>query len=215
LRVHAKLVWEICQVAGGRRALNGGGELRHERFSRARIRQHLTPSAATVIAFVALMTALGGTSLAGSNVGGPHRQAKAKAASATPGPRGPRGPRGRRGRRGPAGPTGSRGPAGAPGSALAYAHVLANGQVDPAESKNVEINDFGTVGVWCLTITTGTPKNVTAMIDNSGADPRVSQIGGNVGPSGTAAGCPSGDQVSVVTSEAGQFAALPFYVTIN
>jgi hypothetical protein len=92
---------------------------------------------------------------------------------------------------------------------------MANGQVDPANSKNVEINDFTVVGVSCLTVTGGTPKNVTAMIDNSGADPRTSQIGGNVGAGGTAQGCLSGDQVSIVTSSGGKFTNLPFYVAIN
>jgi hypothetical protein len=37
----------------------------------------------------------------------------------------------------PSGPPGAAGPAGAPGSAVAYAHVLANGTLDLAASKNV------------------------------------------------------------------------------
>ncbi len=55
------------------------------------------------------------------------------------------------------------------------------------------------------------------MIDNTGADPRTSQIAGNVAPPGsnTAAGCFPGDNVSIVTSSSGTFANLPFYVTIN
>ena len=76
--------------------------------------------------------------------------------------------------------------------------------------------DLGTPGVTCFVVTGGTPKNVTAMIDGSAADPRTSQIGGNVAPpGGTASGCPSGDNVEISTSSAGKFANLSFYVTIN
>ena len=38
---------------------------------------------------------------------------------------------------GPQGPTGQRGPAGVPGTALAYAHVNADGTLDQARTKNV------------------------------------------------------------------------------
>ena len=84
-------------------------------------------------------------------------------------------------------------------------------------SKNVDIEDQVLAGIHCLAVTGGTPKNVTAMIDNTGADPRASQIAGNVAPPGskTAAGCLPGDNVSVVTSSGGRFVDLPFYVVIN
>ena len=191
-----------------------------DKRSSATNRHRLTPSPATVIALVALLVACGGTafgntSFAGSFVGG--RSGLARTASATPGPRGPRGPAGPRGRRGPAGPAGKTGSAGAPGSAFAYAHVLGTGLVDPAASKNVAINDQILVGVHCLVVTGGTPKSVTAMIDNTGADPRTSQIAGNVAPPGqnTAQGCPTGDNVSITTSAGGKFVELPFYVIVN
>ncbi len=182
--------------------------MRHQDLSRKTIRPHLGPSVATVIAFVALIVALEGPALGSSSVGGRN---SAHAAKGTPGPRGPRGPRGFRG---PAGPAGT---AGAPGSALAYAHFQ-NGVVDPATSKNIDPQtvDLATAGVTCFVVTGGTPKNVTAMIDSSGADPRTSQIGGNVAPpGGTANGCPSGDNVEISTSSAGRFVNLSFYVTIN
>ncbi len=187
--------------------------MRHP-FSRNALRQHLTPSPATVIASLALLVACGGTAFAGTSVGGSSvggRDGRAHVVSGTPGPRGPKGPRG------PRGPAGPAGPAGAPGSAFAYAHVLSTGYVDPAESKNVDIMDLVQVGVHCLIVTGGTPKNVTAIIDNTGADARTSQIGGNVAPPGstTAAGCLSGDNVSIVTSSGGRFVDLPFYVVIN
>ena len=191
--------------------------MRQQRFSPNKIRQRLTPSPATVIASLALLVACGGTAFAGTSLGGSSvgsTDGRAHVASGKPGPRGPRGPAGPRGPRGPAGPAGT---AGAPGSAFAYAHVLSNGLVDPATSKNVDIMDLVQVGVHCLIVTGGTPKNVTAMIDNSGADPRTSQIAGTVAPPGstTAPGCLSGDNVEVVTSSGGRFVDLPFYVVIN
>jgi hypothetical protein len=77
--------------------------------------------------------------------------------------------------------------------------------------------DLGTPGVTCFVVSGGTPKNVTAMIDSSAADPRTSQIGGNVAPPGqaTANGCPTNDNVEISTSSGGKFANLDFYVTIN
>ena len=191
-----------------------------QRFSPNKIRQHLTPSPATVIASLALLVACGGTAFGGTSLGGSSagsRDGRAPAASGKPGPRGPAGPRGPRGPVGPRGTAGPAGAAGAPGSAFAYAHVLSTGFVDPATSKNVDIQDRVAVGVSCLIVTGGTPKNVTAMIDNTGADPRTSQIAGNVAPPGstTAAGCFSGDNVAIVTSSGGRFVDLPFYVVIN
>jgi hypothetical protein len=167
-----------------------------------------------VIACVALLVALGGTAFANTGSSEQSRDGQARLAKGTPGPRGPRGPAGPRGTRGPTGPAGA---AGAPGAAFAWAHVNSNGLVDTAQSKNVDIEDFTVLGVHCLQVTGGTPRSVTAMIDNTGADPRTSQIAGNVAPPGssTAAGCLSGDNVSIVTSSSGNFANLPFYVTIN
>jgi hypothetical protein len=188
--------------------------VRDHGFSRKTIRPHLTPSVATVVAFVALIVALGGTSLGSPNGG---RTMRAHAANGTHGARGPRGPRGFRG---PAGPTGPAGPAGAPGSAFAYAHAIATSSsagLDPAGTKNIEIADLVNPGVWCLSVTGGTPHNATATIDSSGANPITSQIGANVAAPGqaTANGCPTGDNLEVSTSSGGKFVYLPFYVTIN
>jgi hypothetical protein len=202
-------VWETCHGLRSAHARQRGEEVRHQRFSRNTIRQHLTLSPATVIASLALLVACGGTAFGGTSLGGSFvqgRDGRVHATNGTPGPRGPRGPRG------PAGPAG---PAGAPGSAFAYAHVRGPGAVDPAASKNVEVGDAIDPGVYCLVVTGGTPKNVTAMIDNSGADPRTSQIAGNVAPGGTAKGCPSGDNVAIVTSSGGKFVYLPFFVAFN
>ena len=187
--------------------------MRHQRFSRGTGRSRLASSAAVAIAFLALMVALGGSSLGRSIVGGP--ESHAHAAKATPGRRGPRGPAGPRGPRGPAGSTGLAGTAGAPGSAFAYAHVTADGKVDPAASKNVEINDLTIAGVWCLKVSGGTPKNVTAMIDNAGANPLTSQIGGTTVASAISKVCPSGNNVEIATGSGGSFTPLPFYVAIN
>ena len=96
--------------------------------------KRLIPSPATVIACVALVFSLGGTSLAAGSVSPQSRSGSdleagpASAASeAQRGPRGPRGPRGLRGPRGPrgpAGPAGAAGPAGPAGPAGAAATSL-------------------------------------------------------------------------------------------
>jgi Collagen triple helix repeat (20 copies) len=86
--------------------------------------KRLVPSPATVIACVALVFSLGGTSLAAGSVSPQSRSGSdAEASTATVaseaqrGPRGRRGPRGPRGLRGPAGPAGPAGAAGQAGPA--------------------------------------------------------------------------------------------------
>ena len=172
------------------------------------------PSASFVIACVALMVALGGTSWAGIGHHASGTKERANAASGQRGPRGFRGPRGPAGARGPAGPAGSA------GSALGFANVAADGTV--SASKNVQlVRHIAATGLYCLKLTTGTPLNVTAMIDNSGADPRQSFVAGSTNASAVAGTCPAGAQFEIATGNVGvdpgtgTFSDRSFYVAIN
>jgi hypothetical protein len=125
--------------------------------------KRLIPSPATVIACVALVFALGGTSLAAGSVspqassGSDAKAGLAKAGNESQrGPRGRRGPRGLRGPRGPAGPTG---PAGAAGPA---------GPAGPAGAAATSL--------WASVDTTGTlvrNKGVTSALKTATGQYRV------------------------------------------
>ncbi len=60
------------------------------------------------------------------------------------------------------GPAGPQGPAGAPGTALGFAHVLSNGTVVAADSKNVTTSNISRTqqGSYCFNGLTFTPKSV-------------------------------------------------------
>ena len=205
-------------------------------------------SYANVIATVALFLALGGggaVAIASSTTS--HRTSH-KNAGPNRGPRGPRGPRGFRGPAGgpkgakgdtgPAGQngatgaagqngaTGATGPAGAPGapgpagSAVGFADIAPDGTI--TNSKNVQlVSHTAASGVYCLKLTTGTPQNVTAMIDNSGADPRSAFVAGTINASAVASSCPAGSQIDIATGDVGMpasngdFADQAFFVAIN
>ena len=73
------------------------------------------------------------------------------------------------GKTGPRGQDGTNGKDGAPGGALAYAHVLADGSLDDANSKNVD--PYFRTGIYCFKVSV--PWHVaTASIDTGGADTR-------------------------------------------
>lgn len=134
------------------------------------------------------------------------------------GPAGQKGDRGADGAKGDPGPAGSPGAPGAPGatgpagSALAYAHVI-NGVLDPANSRNVVVTSF-TATFTCLHVTAGTPHNMTAMVDNAGANPATATVAGSLNPTAVAPSCPGAD-AEVVVADSGQFVQRPFYVTFN
>jgi hypothetical protein len=134
---------------------------------------------AVAVAYLALFVALGGGAYAASklprNSVGPTQLKKnavtspkvkngsLKAADFAKGQlrRGPQGPKGDLGSQGlqgepgtPGGP-GPTGETGAPGSAVAYAHVLANGTLESGGSKNVGGSNkpSATQGVYCLRVT--------------------------------------------------------------
>jgi Collagen triple helix repeat (20 copies) len=179
------------------------------------------PSPALAVALLALFIALGGTGFAATQFQKPGTVI-AKAAKTTT-KRGPRGFRGFRGPRGPAGPkgaagsagaTGAAGAAGAAGSSLAYARVV-NGVLDGSNSKNVTVT-LATNSVTCLDVTTTqAPRNVVAMIDNSGANPATTSVAGTLNPTALAPNCPAGSDALITTAESGAFVPKPFYVTFN
>jgi len=129
--------------------------------------------------------------------------------------------KGATGARGPAGPAGPAGAAGAPGSAIAFARVAATGDVDAGASKNIAaVATPAGDGLYCLNVTTGTPKSIALTIDVSGADSRKSRISGSAVPAAVATSCPAGADIVVFTvQETGGYPAtatdLPFYVAVD
>jgi hypothetical protein len=135
------------------------------------------------------------------------------------GPRGVRGPRGLRGLRGfagPAGPAGAAGPAGpagaagatgpagppgpagSAGTALAFAHVNADGTVDEANSKGVASGNVVHApgsGLYCISGLGFTPRNAVGSI---GADASAAAIVTRIG---AAPACAAGTQISVETTD--------------
>jgi hypothetical protein len=182
-------------------------------------------SYANVTATLALFLALGGggaVALAASHGAG-SREHRAASMARHPN-RGPRGRRGRRGPRGPQGPQGQKGEKGDPGSAgpagsaLAYGDVAADGTLSASKNLTVAYEGGGT---YCLTLRNGTPANVVAMIDNSGADPRGTFVAGTTNASAVATDCPAGSQILISTgiigipAPTGTFEDEPFFVSIN
>ncbi len=184
------------------------------------------PSPALAVALLALFIALGGSGYAATQLKPANVSAKAVPASGTmggtnagPTKTGPPGPRGKTGPPGPAGPEGPAGPAGPAGSALAYAHVVGSGVLDDANSKNVRVTGSDSDGV-CLDVTTAqTPKNVVAMIDNSGADPRRTRVAGTANRAVVTAACGATADALITTVDSNvqprEFILRPFYVTFN
>jgi hypothetical protein len=186
-------------------------------------------SYANVTATVALFLALGGGGAVAIASSTTSHQARHANASTNRGPRGPRGPRGFRGAKGNTGPAGLKGAPGATGapgapglagSAVGFADIAPDGTM--THSKNVQlVSHLAGSGVFCLKLTAGTPQNVTAMIDNSGADPRSAFVAGTINASAVAGGCPTGSQIEVATGDIGipasngDFSDKGFFVTIN
>jgi hypothetical protein len=125
------------------------------------------------------------------------------------------------GARGPAGPAGPAGPGGGGCSERAFARVTATGDVDGGASKNIAaVATAAGDGMYCLNVTTGTPKSIALTIDVSGADSRKSRISGSAVPAAVAGSCPAGADIVVFTvQETGAYPAtatdLPFYVAVD
>ena len=113
-------------------------------------------------------------------------------------------------KRGPAGPQGPPGPAGAPGSALAFAHVAADGTLDTANSKNIASTvETGQDGYYCVAPSVAVRNFV------------VSADAANVGRYAAAGfsdpftSCPDGAVVVSLFSAAGTYTSTPFYIVFN
>lgn len=138
----------------------------------------------------------------------------------------PAGPRGPQGPQGVPGAAGAAGPAGAPGSALAFAHVNADGTIDAANSENV-VHCCGSpfrqdpgagVGITCLKVTASrAPRNVVATIDNLGFGSPGATVGVYLFPGFTDYDCGPGTTAIVTTTDVGTNALedKPFYVVFN
>jgi hypothetical protein len=94
---------------------------------------------------------------------------------------------------------------------------VTGGTLDAANSKNVTLTGLSTDGLsTCLKVTSGTPHNVVAMIDNSGANPLSTSVAGTVTPSVIASSCPAGSNVLITTVSNQAFTpTVPFYATVN
>jgi hypothetical protein len=186
------------------------------------------PSPALVISLIALFVALGGTSYAAATlINGklikPHTIAKNRLTNAAikqlKGNRGPAGPAGSAGPQGPAGPAGPAGPPGAAGSAVAYAHINADGTLDAAHSKNVSASSNVGTGVYCATVTVNV-VNATSTVDtggNGGFFGFSSVVLAGQDPSGfIGALCPAGSNVIVgVADGGGSNANYPTWTAFN
>lgn len=110
---------------------------------------------------------------------------------------------------------GAQGAPGAAGSALAFARVQANGTVDPNASRGIVLVAKAGAGIYCLNFTGGTPKNIMATIDISGADSRKARVSGSAIPAAVTSTCPAGsDMVLATAQDAVGNVDLPFYLAV-
>jgi Collagen triple helix repeat (20 copies) len=179
---------------------------------------------ANVLATLALFMAVGGGgAIAVASTGG-HAASTKSQGSGHRGPRGPRGFRGQKGNQGSTGATGARGAPGAPGapgaagSALGYADVSPSGTL--ISSKNMKmVAENG--GLYCMALNSGTPSNLSAMVDNAGADPRAAFVSGNLNAGSIATVCPPPTTIQINTgtvgnpASSGTFAPEGFFITVN
>ena len=172
-----------------------------------RIRRSL--SYANVMATLALFLALGGggaVALAASHNNKPKHHHH--------GNRGPRGFQGPAGPKGAPGAPGATGAQGAPGSALGFADIAANGTASAVKNVTVVSHTPGS-GIYCLKLNSGTPANVIAMIDNTGANPTLAYVAGDISPSAVAKDCAPGAQIEIAAGDSGIFTDEAFFVSIN
>jgi len=187
-------------------------------------------SYANVVATLALVFAMSGGALAANHYLinstkqiNPKVLKKLKGNTGARGPAGPAGPAGASGAAGGAGAAGAAGKEGAQGpagTAVAYAHVLATGELDTAHSKNVSASSkAGGTGIFCLKVTVPV-TSVSGAVDtagSSGAFGALSAIAGGQDPTKIIETlCPAGDNVLAGTfNEAGANANMAFWINFN
>jgi Collagen triple helix repeat (20 copies) len=142
---------------------------------------------------------------------GPAGKEGAPGATGKEGPRGPEGapgPTGLPGKEGPKGERGAEGPEGPPGSALAYAHVNANGTLDTTNtSGNIESGNVKLVGTGLYEVT-GLPFSVHSVSVTLGF--------GNLANSDAYARVASSSSAEVATyNDKGETADANFYIVFN
>jgi hypothetical protein len=139
------------------------------------LRRH-RPSGAMIVAIIAVVMAMGGSAVAASLITSKQikngtiqlvdiskkAQKSLKGKAGATGPQGPVGPAGPAGAAGQTGPKGDKGDTGAPGTARAYAHVLADGTVDTQRSKNVTGASNPATGRYCITVDPSIDVSTTA-----------------------------------------------------
>jgi hypothetical protein len=180
------------------------------------------PSPAMVIASLALLLSLAGTSVAAYNAlprnsvtstqvrDGSLLKKDFRSGQLPIGPRGLRGPAGPAGAAGAAGPAGPAGPTGPSGAAKAYARVLAGGDVDDPRARGIA--DAAVTkpspGVYCIDVDGGA-LSVIATLDVTGG-------AGWVTASSLLANCAAGKEVEVQTfNNAGVATDRAFYLLVN
>jgi hypothetical protein len=187
--------------------------------------RRLTPSPALVVACIALLFALAGTSVAAyqqlvprNSVGTAQVRDNSllrkdfRTGSIPVGRRGPAGPQGPAGPAGPAGAAGAAGaagPTGPAGVAKAYARVIAGGDVDDPRARGIADAAVSkpSTGVYCIDVDGGA-LNVLATLDTGDA--------GSVTASAILTSCPSGKEVEVRTfNNAGAPTDRGFYLLVN
>jgi hypothetical protein len=140
------------------------------------------------------------------------------------GPKGTAGGAGAAGAAGPQGPAGKNGINGAPGSALAFAHILGKSEpakpLDAVNSKNITRATVGksNTGLYC--ITTSVPiQNLTGMVDFGGQTKNPQSVQANFTLLELAIlveACPVGTNVLVETpNSTGAPEPADFWVTFN
>jgi Collagen triple helix repeat (20 copies) len=136
------------------------------------------------------------------------------------GKQGLQGIQGKQGIQGVHGTNGTNGTNGKDGTAVAYAHVLANGTIDPTRTKGLDVRGHVT-GQYCLYVTGAlyssgfTPHVATTSIDVGGADTR-DQVGVFLPTTNqTDLYCFSGDIRVYTRAWNGGAADKPFYIIVD
>lgn len=207
-------------------------------MSHVRLRR---PSPALVVAVVALVVALGGTSYAAFKVGtkdiknGAVTAKKIKNGAVTTNKLAGKAVTGDKINLGTLGPVPSATTAGSATNAsnanalggvgagsfapVAYAHVLSNGAVDASQSKGITQSDVAlrAVSAYCFSNLPFTPKAGSVAIDYGNDGNGFTELGQlQIAPPGTAAtDCNPGESVEVATSSSpGTSAPEPFYIVL-